>query len=86
MFKLRFSSKARKLIRRLPDDAKAKIKDACKEIRGNPWHKGTIKVQGYDNIRRKRLGRYRILYLVDKQDMEVIVVKIELRNEKTYKF
>jgi len=86
MFKLLFSSKARKQIRKLPKNAKGRIKDACKEIRENPWHKGTIKVQGYNNIRRKRIDRYRILYLIDKQNTEITVVKIELRDETTYKF
>lgn len=84
-FKHLFSSKAEKQIKKLSAAVKTKIKDACEEIRDDPWHKNTIKVQGYDNIRRKRVGRYRILYLVDKQDTEIIVIKIELRDEKTYK-
>jgi mRNA-degrading endonuclease RelE of RelBE toxin-antitoxin system len=55
------------------------------EISENPWHKGTIKVEGYTNIRRKRVGRYRILYFVDKLKKEVLVIKVELRDEETYK-
>ncbi|EDY34287.1 hypothetical protein ABOONEI_2499, partial [Aciduliprofundum boonei T469] len=47
--------------------------------------KGTIKVEGYENIRRKRVGRYRILYMIDKQRKEVLIVKIEKRSETTYK-
>ena len=55
------------------------------EIGKDPWHRGTIKVEKYDNIRRKRVGRYRILYMVDTERKEVLVVKIEKRSETTYK-
>lgn len=72
-FKLLFSSKAEKQIRKLSGAVKAKIEDACVEIREDPWHKATIKVQSYDNIRRKRVGKYRILYLIDKDGAEIIV-------------
>jgi len=84
-FFLAFSSKASKQIKKLPENIKEKIKKACLEISENPWHKGTIKVEGYVNIRRKRIGRYRILYLVDKIKKEILIIKVELRDEETYK-
>ncbi len=84
-FKIYFSSKAEKQIKKLPDSLKKRIKKACEEIVKNPWHKGTIKVEGYSYIRRKRIGRYRILYLIDKNSREIIVIKIEKRTEETYK-
>jgi mRNA-degrading endonuclease RelE of RelBE toxin-antitoxin system len=55
------------------------------EIRENPFHKGTVKIESYNNIRRKRVGEYRILYTIESQKKEVLIVKIELRSETTYK-
>jgi len=84
-FVLLFSSKSAKQIKKLPKSIKKRIKTACEEIRKDPWHRGTIKVEGYRNIRRKRIGNFRVLYMVDKGEKEIIVIKIEKRSEETYK-
>ncbi len=81
-----FSPKSRRQIKALKDEKlKNRIKEAIIEIGQDPWHKGTIKVEKYENIRRKRVGRYRILYMVDKERKEILIVKIEKRTETTYK-
>jgi mRNA-degrading endonuclease RelE of RelBE toxin-antitoxin system len=54
------------------------------EIKENPFHKGTVKIQDYSNIRRRRVGECRILYTIDGEKKEVLIVKIELRSETTY--
>ena len=80
-----FSPKSRKQIKALKDHKlKERLKKAVIEIGDDPWHKGTIKVEKYENIRRKRVGKYRILYSVDKERKEVLIVKIEKRSETTY--
>jgi len=84
-FVLLFSSKSARQIKKLPKSIKKRIKVACEEIKKDPWHRGTIKVEGYRNIRRKRIGNFRILYMVDKGGKEIIVVKIEKRSKETYK-
>ena len=81
-----FSPKSRRQIKALKDKKlKERLKEAIIEICKDPWHKGTIKVEKYDNVRRKRVGRYRILYAIDKERKEVLIVKIEKRSETTYK-
>ena len=63
-----FSPKSRRQIKAIKDGKlKERLKKATIEIGENPWHKGTIKVEKFDNIRRKRVGRYRILYEIDKE-------------------
>ncbi|NOZ83017.1 MAG: type II toxin-antitoxin system RelE/ParE family toxin [Euryarchaeota archaeon] len=84
-FKIIFSPKSYKQIKNLNEKLKERIKRASIEISNDPWHKGTIKVRGYENIRRKRVGDYRILYTIDKKRKEILVVKIEKRSETTYK-
>lgn len=36
-------------------NAKKRINVAILEIKKNPFHKGTVKIESYNNIRRKRL-------------------------------
>ncbi len=84
-FKIIFSPKGYKQIKSFNENLKKRIKRASIEIGNDPWHRGTIKVRGYENIRRKRVGDYRILYTVDKKRKEVLIVKIEKRGETTYK-
>ena len=84
-FKVIFSPKSYKQIKSFNEELKERIKKASIEIGNDPWHRGTIKVRGYENIRRKRAGDYRILYTVDKRRKEVLIVKIERRSETTYK-
>ena len=66
-------------------DVKKRINKAILEIKENPFHKGTIKIESYNYIRRKRTGEYRILYAVDSEGKEILIVKIERRKEITYK-
>lgn len=84
-FSIYFSTKAEKQIKKLPQKIKKRIKKACLEICENPWHRGTLKVEGYSNLRRKRIGKYRILFFIDKKRKEVLVVKVELRDKEVYK-
>lgn len=86
MFEVIFSPKSNKQIKELDDKTKKRIKEAILKIKENPWHKDTIKVKGYENIRRKRVGKFRILYFIDKKRKEILIIKIERRDEQTYKF
>jgi len=80
-----FSPKSNKQIKSFDEKLKGRIKQAAIEIGNDPWHKGTIKVEGYENVRRKRVGKYRLLYAVDRHRKEVLVVKIEIKGETTYR-
>jgi len=80
-----FSPKSNKQIKSFDEKLKGRIKQAAIEIGNDPWHKGTIKVEGYENVRRKRVGKYRLLYAVDRHRTEVLVVKIEIKGETTYR-
>ena len=85
-YRILFSPKSYRQLKAIKDKKlKERLKEALIDIGKDPWHRGTIKVEKYDNIRRKRVGRYRILYMVDTERKEVLVVKIEKRSETTYK-
>ena len=84
-FKIIFSPKSYRQIKKMRIDIKKRINEAILEIKDNPFHKGTVKIETYNNIRRKRVGKYRILYMTESEKKEVLIVKIELRNETTYR-
>lgn len=84
-FEIIFSPKSYRQIKKLRIDVKKRINEAILEIENNPFHKGTVKIESYNNIRRKRVGKYRILYMIESEKKEVLIVKIELRSETTYR-
>lgn len=84
-FEIILSPKSYKQMKSFREELKERIRKAVIEISNDPWHRGTIKVRGYENIRRKRIGDYRVLYTIYKERKEVLIVKIERRSETTYR-
>ena len=52
-FTVIFSPKSYRKIRSFDSELKERIQKAVREISSDPWVKGTIKVKGYDDVRRK---------------------------------
>ncbi len=73
-FEIIFSPKSYRQIKKMRIDAKKRISEAILEIKENPFHKGTVKIENYNNIRRKRVGKYRILYTIESEKKEVLIV------------
>jgi mRNA interferase RelE/StbE len=84
-FKAFFSPKSRKTIKSFDSELKERIKKAILELINDPWEKGTIKVKGYSDVRRKRIGDYRIIYRIDEQRQEILIAMVARRDEETYK-
>jgi mRNA interferase RelE/StbE len=84
-FRAIFSPKSCKTIKSLDPELKERIKKGIQEISNNPWEKGTIMVKGYGDVRRKRVGNYRIIYRIDQQRKEILIAFVARRNEETYK-
>ena len=79
------TSKAERQIKKLPKDVKERIRKGLLKLAEDPYRSGTIKVKGTENIRRLRVGQCRILYVVLEEKKEVLVVKVEKRDESTYR-
>ena len=85
-FEVLFSPKSYKQMEQLDEELKERIKKAVIKIGNDPWHRGTINVKSHENIMRKRVGRYRLLYTIDREKKEVLIIKVEKRGETTYNF
>ncbi len=86
IFGVIFSSKSCKTIKSFDQEFKERIKKAVQSLADDPWEKGTIKVKGHGDVRRKRVGDYRIIYRIDQEREEILIALVIKRGEETYKF
>jgi len=80
MYTVILSKKAAKFISDLPDTYKAKIMDILEILQTNPYGYPYKKIRGETNLYRIRVGRYRVLYEVDKSCNRVIILKVDTRE------
>jgi mRNA interferase RelE/StbE len=85
-FRVVFSSKSSKTIKSFDHEFKERIKKVIQALSDDPWEKGTIKVKGHGDVRRKRIGDYRIIYRIDQARREIFIALVSKRDEETYKF
>ena len=85
-FRVIFSTKSSKKIRSLDSDLRERIKNAIEELSNDPWENGTVKVKGHVDVRRKRVGNYRIIYHINEIRRELLVAIVTKKDEEIYKF
>ncbi len=74
--------------RKLAEGFKNRIRELFRALASNPvpWKKFDVaKIKGREHTYRVRIGRYRIIYEIDKKKKIVRVLKLKLRDERTYK-
>ncbi|MFH1721749.1 MAG: type II toxin-antitoxin system RelE/ParE family toxin [Candidatus Altiarchaeota archaeon] len=86
LYNILFHRSVKKYVDKLDSITKSRLRKAVDELAENPIPPASIKVEGYrdQKIRRLRVGDHRILYVVDLQEKEVIIVKIDKRG-RVYK-
>jgi mRNA interferase RelE/StbE len=72
--------KVRKVIARLPDTAKERVSHAIDGLVETPRPVGSLKLKGSE-LRRVRVGEYRILYDVDDESRKITITKVDHRRE-----
>ncbi len=83
MYEIIFSRQASKFISTLPEGYKNNIKSVFEKLKENPYSYPYKKIKGETNLYRVRVGRYRILYEIDKNSKLIVVIKIDKR-ERVY--
>jgi len=71
---------ARKDLDRLPREILKRADPLVLALAENPRPFGSEKLQGFENLYRLRLGKYRIIYEIDKAASLVTIAKIEHRR------
>ncbi|MDO8553328.1 MAG: hypothetical protein Q7S22_00845 [Candidatus Micrarchaeota archaeon] len=89
MFEVYFGNKrANKDYEQLDQKTRDRINEFCELIKNVPVpfrEYDIIKIVGRENSFRVRLGRHRMIYYVDELSHKIYIIKIELRDDSTYK-
>ncbi len=83
-YKVIFSKKAAKFVYVLEKSHKEKLKQIVMQLRNNPFSYPYKKIKGKENMYRIRIGKYRMLYEVDKINKRIIILKMDARG-RVYK-
>ena len=75
-----FRRQAEKTLRRLPRDLLQRIERAISALAEEPQPSGCVKLVGYGNMYRVRVGDWRIIYAVEDERLVILIVKIAPRG------
>ena len=72
--------RVKRVFRRLPKDLLKRIKVAIKELAQNPRPIGSIKLAGYQDLYRIRVGQWRIVYAIEEEELIILVIEVSPRG------
>lgn len=78
--KLEIVKSAQKELNKIPDEIALRISNKIFEIGDNPYLLGSEKLEGGKGYR-VRIGDYRVIYTIDKENKIVSVTKVRHRKE-----
>lgn len=79
-YSVRIKGSARRELARLPRDVKVRLIEAIDGLAQEPLA-GILLKGGLRGLRRLRVGRYRIVYEVQEDDLVILVVRVAHRRE-----
>jgi len=80
MYKVIINKQVFRSLDKIPVAYISKIKEAVNNLANNPRPFGYIKLSGFQNFYRIRVGIYRIIYTIDDDILTVEVIKIDHRS------
>ncbi len=89
MFEIFLSNAAKKALQNLDKQIAGKVKKTLLTLKTYPLpikEYDIKKVAGEEDTYRIRISRYRIVYDIDWNNKTIIVIKIDKKDEKTYRF
>jgi mRNA interferase RelE/StbE len=72
-------------MRRLPDNIVRRIDRKILALANNPRPKGCKKLEGYENMYRIRMGDWRISYLLENEQLIILILEVAPRGS-AYEF
>lgn len=72
---------AERSLHRLPKPLAARVQAAINRLALDPRPPGCLKLTGYDNLWRIRVGDWRIIYAIHDDQLIVVVVEVEPRGD-----
>ncbi len=65
----------------LPDDVYERIAIKVQELAENPRPDGVVKLKGYENEYRIRIGDYRVRYEIEDQELTILLLQCKHRKD-----
>jgi len=79
MLKINLSRQSAKRLKKLPDKHAKQVATKITELTSNPYPQDSLKLKGYPHNKLSDIGEYRIVYYVEEQTLEILL--IEKRND-----
>lgn len=83
-WELRVDPGVRKKLRRMPKTMRERLFTVIKELVINPYAGDIEKMEGADDLWRRRIGSYRIKYEIRAAERIIHVISAERRSSTTY--
>ena len=79
-YSIRIKRSASKALSKLPTTDRQRLADAIERLKDEPFAGSALKGD-HSGLRRIRVGRYRVIYAADQQELVVLVLRIGHRRE-----
>lgn len=81
-YTLKLSKSAKKLLDKNDKNTRRRIIEVLHGLTEEPYsYKGSVKLMGYENIYRARVGKYRIIYEIFNHKLIIFIQDIDSRGE-----
>lgn len=80
-YRIEVSATAERQIKKLGREDQIRVVRAVQALANEPRPSGCRKLQGYDDVYRIRIGRYRALYSIDGRRVIITVLKVAHRRD-----
>lgn len=81
IYRVIFKQSVLKDMKRIPAHVRKGVWSVVEELKGDPYVGGAKKIQGYEDLYRIRIGKYRIIYEVAKKICIITVIKVGHRKD-----
>jgi len=84
-YRVEISPPAGKNLNHLPIQVCQRLEPDLLALGDNPYPEGVRKIQGTEGAYRIRVGNYRIVYEVYREQEVVVILRVDRRSKTTYK-
>ena len=85
MYEIRYERRAERELLSLPRDVARRIALAIDGLADDARPTGCRKISGAEDTYRIRVGRFRVVYSVQDERRLVVVLRVAMRTERTYR-
>ncbi len=84
-WKIKIAKRVLKEIKHIPKKGAKRLLVILEELKENPYQGDIEKIKGEENVWRRRIGNYRILYEIIPKQKDIYVFQIRRRTTTTYR-